>query len=46
MDELHGILITYELRKRNSSYKEATFKASKKSRKCKFGDCSSDESDK
>jgi hypothetical protein len=37
MDELHGILTTYEMRteKENPSRREATFKASKKTRKNK-----------
>jgi hypothetical protein len=37
MDELHGILIAYEMRTKqdNPSRREATFKASKKTRKNK-----------
>lgn len=36
MEKFHKSLIAYEMKTRNSSHKEATFKASKKSRKCKF----------
>ena len=45
MDELQNILTAYEMRTRNSSNKEETFKAYKKSRKWKYGDYFSDEYD-
>jgi hypothetical protein len=47
MDELHGILTAYEMRtkKENPTLKEATFKASKKTKGHKSCDCSSHESD-
>jgi len=44
MDELHGILIAYEMRKRIPSSKDVAFKASK-SKKGKGWNTSSDESD-
>ena len=44
MDELHGILITYETRKGSPSYKDATFKASK-AKKGKGWNTNSDDSD-
>ena len=46
MDEIHGILIPYEMRteKENPSRREATFKASKKTRGSKQ-DCSKSSSD-
>jgi hypothetical protein len=47
MDDLHGILIAYEMRKEkeNPTWKEATFKASKKTKGHKLCDCSNHESD-
>jgi hypothetical protein len=47
MDELHGILTAYEIRteKEKPVRKEATFKASKKTKRHKFCDCSNHESD-
>lgn len=45
IDELHGFLTTYEMRSRNSTNKEATFKASKTSRKGKNHDCNGNDSD-
>ena len=45
MDELHGILIAYEMRIGNSNHKEVVFKALQASRKGKNCSCSSDDSD-
>jgi hypothetical protein len=50
MDELHGILMTYEMRteKENPSKKEASFKASKKTKNIEHESsdiCSDNESD-
>jgi len=42
MDELHGILIAYEMRKGTPNPKEVAFKASKTSKKGKKINCSSD----
>jgi len=44
MDELHGILTTYEMRKGGPSYKDAAFKASKSKKGKERNECS-DESD-
>ena len=44
MDELHGILTAYEMRKGGPSSKDATFKASKSKKGKERNDCS-DESD-
>lgn len=45
MDELHGILIAYEMRKGIPNSKEATFKASKSTKKGKNWNTNSDDSD-
>ena len=45
MDELHGILIAYEMRKGSPNFKEAAFKASKSTKKGKGWNYNSDESD-
>jgi len=44
MDELHGILTAYEMRKRGPSPKDAAFKASNLKKGKERNDCS-DESD-
>jgi hypothetical protein len=46
MDEVHGILTAYEMRskKEKTTWKEVTFKASKKKKGHKFSDYSNHES--
>ena len=45
MDELHGILIAYEMRKGSPNFKEAAFKASRSTKEGKGWNYNSDESD-
>ena len=45
MDELHGILIAYEMRKGIPNLKEAAFEASKSTKEGKGWNYNSDESD-
>ena len=45
MDELHGILIAYEMRKGSPNFKEATFKASKSTKRGKAWNTNNDYSD-
>ena len=45
MDELHGILIAYEMRKGIPNFKEAAFKASKSTKRGKIWSSNNNDSD-